>query len=122
MPATVHVDGVVLLDGEQGRANDTDILVEHIVNGARGTSQGGMQSSHTSTINKRAISIDKPMRKEGPKSNWFWSAIINVNSALGAGILAFPSAFDKAGGVVSATITLIVSRHTHPTQYNFYFR
>lgn len=40
------------------------------------------------------------------------AAFLLVNTALGAGVLNYPSAYEKAGGIIAATILQVVSLST----------
>ena len=44
-----------------------------------------------------------------PGMSWAVAAFLLVNTALGAGVLNYPSAYDKAGGVLTATAIQVVS-------------
>ena len=64
------------------------------------------ERSPTSGKLKQSFKYLKVLTAQG--SGWLASSLIVSNACLGAGILAFPAAFDQAGGVAVAVIMLFV--------------
>lgn len=48
--------------------------------------------------------------------SWGMAAFLLVNTALGAGMLNYPYAYNQIGGVFAAALTQIVSRYTPQSQ------
>lgn len=62
--------------------------------------RGRLLRDNTDTV--RIVSGGRQSTSAVQGSSWFASVFLVVNAALGAGLLNFPAAFDKSGGVVIA--------------------
>lgn len=53
--------------------------------------------------------------------SWYGAAFLLINTALGAGILNYPEAYDRAGGIVSSTFIQLVSKLTSQYQIKYFY-
>lgn len=76
---------------------------QHVKNVTRG------ETTHRSKLSE-TLSSSQTSTFTGHKSGISWgvAAFLLVNTALGAGVLNYPSAYEKAGGILAATIIQVV--------------
>lgn len=55
-------------------------------------------------LNSNTLSVNSLEETEGGRTTWVMAAFLLINAALGAGLLNYPVAYDRLGGVVYASI------------------